>query len=220
MVATTRGGGYSHWLLDELPRLLALGPGGCETLIAHAAGGCNREAIALHGFSGKVVEARRNLHCSCDELFVPSLGRLTPTAVRALEEFTAPLRNAPSVFGERLYISRAKARRRCVANEGELWSALEPRGFDKLHLEDLTWSQQIAAFRSAKVIVAPHGAGLANMVFCQSGTKVIELFNRSYVNGCFWQLAALAGIGLSSGCSCFAGTFGAASQGEPIGDRR
>jgi hypothetical protein len=194
VIATTLGAGYSHWLLEELPRLLALKPDDGLTLIAHAAHACNREAFALHGFTGKVLPAKREAHHSCELLLVPSLGQLTPTTVQALDEFTAPLRQPSSPFGERLYISRENARRRRVANESELWAELAAHGFAKLHLEDLTWAQQISAFRAAKVIVAPHGAGLANLVFCRPGTKVIELFHRSYVNGCYWQLAALKGL--------------------------
>ena len=174
VIATTLGAGYSHWLLEELPRLLALKSDDCETLIAHAAHAYNREAIALHRFSRKVLPAKREAHHSCEQLLVPSLGQLTPSTVRALDEFTAPLRQPFSPFGERLYISREKARRRRVVNESGLWTELAARGFVKLHLEELTWARQITAFRHAKVIVAPHGAGLANLVFCQAGTKVVE----------------------------------------------
>lgn len=194
VIATTLGAGYSHWLLEELPRLLALKPDDCETLVAHAAHSYNREAFRLHGFSGKILPAKREAHHSCEQLLVPSLGQLTPSTVLALDEFTAPLRLPSWLFGKRLYISREKAKRRRVANETELWTELAAHGFVKLHLEELTWAQQITAFRAAKIIVAPHGAGLANLVFCQSGTKVIELFNRSYVSPLYWQLAALKGL--------------------------
>lgn len=191
VIATTLGAGYSHWLLEELPRLLALKPDSSETLIAHATQSYNREALVLHGFLGKVLSAKRYNHHSCEQLLVPSLGRLTPTTIRALDTFTAPLHQRSSPFGERLYISRAKARRRRVANESELWAQLATHSFAKLHLEDLTWSEQINAFRGAKVIVAPHGAGLANLAFCPPGTKVIELLHHQYVNPCYWQLAAV-----------------------------
>jgi capsular polysaccharide biosynthesis protein len=60
--------------------------------------------------------------------------------------------------------------------------------------EALTWAEQINAFRGAKVVVGPHGAGLANLMFCRPGTTVVELFNRSYVNGLYWRLAALRGL--------------------------
>lgn len=191
VVAVPLGMGYSHWLLEELPRLLAFEPTSAATIIAQATSAHHREAFVLHGFSGKVIPAKRFSHFSCEQLIVPSLGRLTPTTVCLLSEFTAPLRDPSPSFGERLYISRDKARRRRVVNEPELWVQLSARGFVKIHLEELTWRQQINAFLGAKVIVAPHGAGLANLVFCQAGTKVVEFFHHAYVNGCYWQLAAL-----------------------------
>ncbi len=196
VIATTLGSGYSHWLLEELPRLLTLSPYGFKTLIAHASARCQREAIVLQRFSGNLINAQRHDHYSCDELIVPSLGDPTPETIALLNDFVAPLREtgAASSFAERLYISRAMAKRRRVTNDSELWSVLEPRGFVKVHLEELTWSEQIAAFRSAKVIVAPHGAGLANLVFCKTGAKVVELFNRSYINPCYWQLASLQAL--------------------------
>jgi capsular polysaccharide biosynthesis protein len=111
-----------------------------------------------------------------------------------LHAFTAPLHQKTSPFGERLHLSRSRAQRRRVTNEAELRAALERQGFTTVHLEDLTWAEQINAFRHAKVIVAPHGAGLANLAFCAPGTRVVELFHRAYVHGCFWRLAALRGL--------------------------
>jgi capsular polysaccharide biosynthesis protein len=122
------------------------------------------------------------------------LGCLAPASIQLIDEFAAPLRQASSAMGEKLYVSREKAKRRRLTNEPKIWDALEKRGFVKLRLEELTWSQQISAFRAAKVIVAPHGAGLANLAFASPGTKVVELFHRSYVNGCYWQLASLKGL--------------------------
>ena len=194
VIATTLGAGYSHWLLEELPRLLAFKPGDCDTVIAHASHAYNRTAFALHGLTARILPARRYAHHRCEQLLVPSPGQLTPTSIRTIDEFTAPLHQAESPFGERLYISRERARRRRVTDEPRLWAELAARGFVKMHLEELTWAEQIGAFRAAKVIVAPHGAGLANLAFCQPGTKVIEFFHRSYVNGCYWQLAALKGL--------------------------
>lgn len=195
VIATTLGSGYSHWLLEELPRLLALkAVTECDTLIAHGAKSYAREAIARSGFSGKVIEAKRDVLLACEELVVPSLGRMTHATVHAVDEFGGSMTGVSSSFGEKIYVSRAGARRRRVVNEAALSHALEAQGFVPVQLETLTSAEQIAAFRGAKVIVAPHGAGLANLVFCQRGARVVELFRRDYVNGCYWQLAALKGL--------------------------
>ncbi len=192
VVATTLGGGYGHWLLEELPRLIAIrAEKNCDAIIAHGMAVYAREAMVGSGFTGELIEARRGKQFACEELMVPSVGRIAPDSLRMLEEFTSRLPRVGSLLGEKLYICRSRARRRKIANEAELWAGLAGRGFERVFLEDLTWSQQMAAFRAARVIVAPHGAGLANLVFAKPGAQVVELFNRAYVNGCYWQLAAL-----------------------------
>lgn len=198
VIATTLGAGYSHWLLEELPRLLLLAPNSVSTIIAHGVSAFSREALRLHGFSGRVIEPGRGTHFACEQLVIPGLpgepGQPTSCVSRLLSEFTVPLHAPSSDFGERLYVSRGKARRRRVSNEDALWPQLESRGFTRVYLEDLTWKEQINAFRHAKVIAAPHGAGLANLVFCGPETRVVEFFHRAYVNPCFWRLAALQGL--------------------------
>ena len=198
VVAVTLGEGYSHWLLEELPRLLMLPSEAAATIIGHGDTAFGREALRLHGFAGRWIEPGRETHFACEQLVIPGLpgeaGQPTPFVVRLLADFTAPLHASSSAFGERLYLSRAKARRRRVANEDALWARLEPLGFARVYLEDLAWSEQINAFRHARVVVAPHGAGLANLVFCRPGTRVVEFFHRTYVNPCFWRVAALGGL--------------------------
>jgi capsular polysaccharide biosynthesis protein len=196
VAATALGHGYAHWLLEELPRLLSPGVAECETIIAHATSAISREALKRLQLTTRVREPRRYSHFGCEHLIVPSLagqpGFPTPRVGETLGSFTEDLSVSTSgIVGERLYVSRQHARRRRVTNEAELWALLQSRGFVKLHTEELTWAEQIAAFRQAKVVVAPHGAGLANIVFCRPGTVIVEVFNRSYVNGCYWRLAAV-----------------------------
>ena len=49
--------------------------------------------------------------------------------------------------------------------------------------------EQIDHFAGAEVVVAPHGAALANLVFCRPGVRVLELFAPRYVNPCYWTIA-------------------------------
>jgi capsular polysaccharide biosynthesis protein len=196
VIATTLGDGYSHWLLEELPRLLSADLDGCTAAIANVAGACRRAAFRYHGFSRRIIPVKRDQHLQCERLIIPRLlgpqGHPMPEGIDRVLSFTESIgRASPENFGERLYISRAKTRRRHLSNDGVLWSRLEALGFRRLFLEELTWSQQINAFRAAREIVGPHGAGLANLVFCAHGTRVVELFNRAYINPCFWRVAAL-----------------------------
>lgn len=198
VVSSALGGGYCHWLLEELPRLLSLTTEAYDTVFAHETMPFTGEAWALGGMKAPAVVPRRLSHFVCEHAVIPSLvapaGWPTPQLVQTLREFVRPLERPRRDFGEKIFISRENARRRRIANEPALWAELERRGFSKLRLEELTWAEQIAAFSAAKIVVAPHGAGLANLVFSSPGTRVIECFNPAYVDGYFWRLAAVQGL--------------------------
>ena len=72
-------------------------------------------------------------------------------------------------------MSRADAVFRRVLNEHEILPVLEEYGFTLVKLETLSFQEQITLFRDAEAVVVPHGSGLANLVFCSKGTRVIEL---------------------------------------------
>lgn len=74
----------------------------------------------------------------------------------------------------RLYISRRKAPDRRLRNEEALMRRLRPLGFRRVVLEELSPSDQIRLFQETEMVVAPHGAGLANLLFT-TGATVLEL---------------------------------------------
>jgi capsular polysaccharide biosynthesis protein len=49
-------------------------------------------------------------------------------------------------------------------------------------------------FREAALIVAPHGAGLTNVLFCHPGIALLELQQSGYVNTGMMRLAQLANL--------------------------
>jgi capsular polysaccharide biosynthesis protein len=67
-------------------------------------------------------------------------------------------------------------------------------GFDILYLEDLSIQDQITRFSAAKVVVAPHGAGLSNIVFLDEGARVLEYSAGEWWWPCFRRIAF--GLGL------------------------
>lgn len=94
---------------------------------------------------------------------------------------------------EKIFISRAFAKKgRRVLNETALMRALAPLGFESFVLEHLPIERQIDIFRSARFVVAPHGAGLANLIFSRA-TNVLELFSSGYVVPHFYLLSKSLG---------------------------
>ena len=61
-------------------------------------------------------------------------------------------------------------------------------------LETLTVDEQIRHFAEAEFVIAPHGAGLANLLFCQPSTVLVELMPSHYVNWAMRRIAAVRGI--------------------------
>lgn len=86
----------------------------------------------------------------------------------------------------KVYISRRRSSRP-VSGEDRLEEILSSNGFEILYAEDLSFEDQVSVFSNCDFIVAPHGAGLANSVFCPEGTVVVELFNSDFVNRDFQQ---------------------------------
>jgi capsular polysaccharide biosynthesis protein len=50
-------------------------------------------------------------------------------------------------------------------------------------------ADQVKAFAEAEIVVATHGAALANLAFTSPGARVIEIFAPDLVAPCFWALA-------------------------------
>lgn len=94
--------------------------------------------------------------------------------------------------GNRILISRAGAVNRRIRNEKQLLHALAPLGFKRYRLEDLAIEDQIALFQNAECVVAPHGAGLANLVFAPD-TAVVELFGSRFVVPHYYLLSKALG---------------------------
>lgn len=77
---------------------------------------------------------------------------------------------------DRIYVSRADAERRRIANEDRITETLARHGFATVQLAGLSMQQQIGLFRHAEMIVAPHGMGLTHLIFADRLRSLVELF--------------------------------------------
>ena len=199
------GTNYFHWMIDFLPRfeLLQRSAGGLAgidrfVVFSRSLAPFQRNTLDWLGIpADKTIESAWQPHLQADRLVVPSIacryGNWKPPrwGCHFLRDRFAGLgdRAAADWGSDRIYISRRDANYRRVANEEALLAVLEPLGFQTVVLSGLTLAEQIALFQRAKVIVAPHGAGLINLVFCAPETCVIELFSPKSVPGLFWVIS-------------------------------
>jgi hypothetical protein len=93
-----------------------------------------------------------------------------------------------------LYIARPDTNSRPLRNEEALVARLLRLGVTPVVLSRLSLDQQIMLFRHAKLIIGPHGGGLANLVFARPGAVLYELMPSHYVNPCISLLAQQQGL--------------------------
>ena len=194
VITATNQNCYYHWIFDILPRLkLALEhEPDVDHIYIQNKMPFQQETLKILGIDpARIVNTEDVSWISADRMIIPChqimTGHRHPGWVTNwVREKFLPSEQAAQ-HGRRFYISRSIARNRRVKNEEEIFRILEPRGFEFVHAEKYSFADQIAMFASAEAIVAPHGAGLTNLVFCAPETRVIELFP-SLSMDCYYRL--------------------------------
>ena len=189
---------YYHWMTDVVARTMlaeAFGPGATPLLgIFRAA--FQPSTIELLGPSGT---PRRGLGMGvslevAELLYVPALSGFGfephPCMLPVFDRLRANA-GAGKPPTRRLYISRVGSERRPLLNEAEIVALLGMHGFEAVQLDGMSVREQVLLFAEASHIVAPHGAGLTNLLFCTPGVTVLELLPTNYVNWCFRRTASL-----------------------------
>jgi Glycosyltransferase 61 len=95
-----------------------------------------------------------------------------------------------STAKEKLYVSRQHSRRR-LENPAQVEAMIADHGFREVFLEDLDFAEQVRLFANASAVISVHGAGMANLMFCNSGTKVIEITHSAFKRHFFDLAVAL-----------------------------
>jgi tetratricopeptide (TPR) repeat protein len=200
------GEGYFHWMFDLVARIKLLQDAHINLndidyfVINHYQHEYRQETLSKLGIPlHKIIVTEEEHYIQTDNLIMPSHPHLTgervsPWACQFLKDLFLPAGKINSPYGERIYISRAEASRRRILNESEIFDYLTSLGFMKVCLESMSIEEQAICLAGAKVIIAPHGAGLTNLIFCQAGTKVIELFSDQYVINLYWKISTLCNL--------------------------
>ena len=192
---------YYHWLIDSLPRLLALRtlhPGMLLMLPRassfHDVPEYISSSAALLGFSDQLPLNPRQIF-SAESVVLPNLTATSlsqrPELIRQVQaELIAALCPETVRPFRRIYASRAPGLPRNLLNEPEVEMWLQQQGFKKVYFERMTLLEQARLMRETEVLLGVHGAGLTNMLFLPSHAKVIEIHNEEYGDPCYLRLAS------------------------------
>ncbi len=200
-------GGYFHWVAETLTRLESVEKYIERTgrkpklIVGPDLNSFQAESLALLGYDRDDLVHWRSAYCEVERLVVPSMRREidppNPSPFshwwlrntlrrRALDEIDT------SRFSNRVYISRNDADTRRVLNESDLATVLDKYGFETYQLSKMKVEETIALFAQADCIVAPHGAGLADLIHTDD-VALIEFMPEDRVNGVYYMLAKQVG---------------------------
>ena len=201
------GNTYFHWMVDVLPRLHLLrkwekaGRKIDKFIVNGTSKSFQKQTLEKLGISeNQLIDGTAHPHLMADNLIVPSFPRHNTCLIAAWvfqyirDEFINKQALDDQVNSPYVYISRSRADRRQILNETDLLDALKPYGFQPFFLEELSFSEQVSLFATAKCIVAPHGAGLTNLIFSSPGTKVVEIYSPNYVSVSYWNICSQLGL--------------------------
>ncbi len=192
-----QNGFYFHWMFDVLPRLVMLENNNYNIdnyLFYQLDKPFQFETLNILGIdTRKIIQATKKSNFLVKNLIAPSLpgvsGIITMDSYKILREKMIPKNINRDNKYQKIYISRAKAKLRKILNEDELINFLKKFNFVSVNLEDYSLIDGIKIINSAQIIIAPHGAGLANMVFCNPKTKIVEIFSENYINTCYRKMS-------------------------------
>lgn len=185
---------HSHWLTAHLPKL-------CLLQSRHAL-----DDLILPRRRNPVIDASLRM-LGLDPEDFPTFDPDLPLEVEELTllgtdrfrpELLRPVRSALAIPSpvppwRRVFISRAKSRGRRLVNEEDLWPVLRKAGFEQVFMEELGFEDQVRLMGETAVLLAPHGAGLTNMMFCPPGTHIVEIADLGFPNPNFYALACAMG---------------------------
>lgn len=190
---------YYHFLLEEVPRLLwALDRHEDLSVLLHASAPayvvavvgsiCRNRGVELRMVEEQAIRVPGYVFTQAEAYS----GFVHSSDVELLRSEFLPRANGASA-GRKLYISRQGVSR-SFDNEAEIASLVARAGFEVVAPERLDFEAQIRLFHDAAVIVAPHGAGLANLAWCRPGTRVLEIFSARHFNDCYARLSSTLGL--------------------------
>lgn len=174
---------YGHFILDALPSLLLLNKLSTSrrwNVVSPVMSSWQRSLydlvsnefgnLTLTIVDSDVVFLRSALFFSTMNHFLHHGGKVWSDQRTALLATALPPRPRP----RRVFIVRDDAKRAFV-NQLEILTRLSELDFEPVAPERLSVEEQRELFSQAEIVIGVSGAGLANVIFCRSGTSVVEI---------------------------------------------
>jgi len=170
---------YYHLITDLLPHLIDAPK--YPVLLPEFIPNSYTNFLRKVGFETKILPPRDFL---VENLYIPEIGEIdwnkkkikliqTFFEKNLVSKFFSNVNN--SKFKKKIYISRKLVKKRHLTNEEEFLPLLNKHNFKTVFLEKMSIQRQVQLFRSSSHLIAPHGAGLTNVLFASTDIKILEV---------------------------------------------
>jgi len=145
-------------------------------------------------------------HLFVKNLVMPEVKPWTPMFIpeqivetRELLVGEAEKRNISESISGNTYLSRKDSSRKNLSNEKEVISVLQKYNFGLVEMSKLSIFEQVSLMNNTKNLVSITGAGMANFIFLNKNSSVIDLTNVKYLQHKqykfhFWKLCNILNI--------------------------
>ena len=193
---------YYHWMVEAVLSLSVISdhmPRDAKVLmpatLAHfrrtgSTGFDHRRIIELLGMARLPIVEVDAAVCRLDEavwLEGYAIENMPAEALAAFRDKAGAALGRGQPRTRRIFIERVGLR--SISNADEVEAFCQEHGFTAHRLEETGEEAQIRLFQEAEFVIATHGAGLSNLLFCAPGTKVIEFSPDTEFRPFFWQIA-------------------------------
>ncbi len=154
-----------------------------------------QDYLSLLGFSPDRIFDSRVDEVRFDRCILSNSGHWFyphPADISALKKHIENKLDIQRTGQNRIYISRSGRRR--VINEADVIVLLKKYNFAIIEDQPRSIAEQVAIYKNASFIIGPHGASFTNILWCEPGTYLLELFSGAMVVDHFRYLAELMGI--------------------------
>lgn len=198
--------GYYHFIAETLPKILRITdinqtiPLLCFYSEFHQGININfiPEVLKYFGISNPIINYHPGVIYTVQHLMTTTnvlCGIPSPHDIAIIRSHLPLRSDTPPPKNVGIVIKRSGRPLRSIWNHDDMYTSiceakpdLEWHEFDKM-----SFSDTVELFSRAKVIIAPHGAGLVNIIWAPNNTHVIEIGPVSEPNICYWHLSCLLG---------------------------
>ena len=200
LVQGSSGNNYWHWLFDILPKMELLKKNNLLDEIDYFylpnKSKYTLDSLKIYGVKErKLINSLKNKHIEADEILafehiyfkkgiIHDQFKNIPRWVYNLLynkylKYKKKIKSKNKIFIDR---SDSRFKHFQIQDQKQIIQYLKRKNFSIFKLSNLDFYEQIYLFNSSKIIVGPHGAGFANLVFCKPKTKVYEIITPDHSN--------------------------------------